>query len=595
MATLTSSSINNIGDGHPNDGPNVNPASQNSNGTIGYHGNCAQCHHLHTNKAVVLPTDHRKHERICCDACGYYMGGLGGNSTQSSLASVETILDMNGVGSTSAARPLTLPCSNASSPSTSGADTAPVNDPSNTNAEGDSRGGRPVGPSPQPTPDVNTDERVTSVRETTDASSAAAAQVPGLENNGSPLQVSGHLRKGRRARVKEKLGFGRLSERKERRYGFRILGFQVNILRESTEDAPSNSGPIQTHPSQDNESHLPVSTARSNSHDLQRNEVIPYHRVRHLVEVLKEEPSRAARLERIRIIRREKTKQRQAHQGLTCKCDESCRCMSGSQGSNDTSAHRRVSIPDSYIPVHALHDPIHPSEQSRPSHENITQSPMGIPNHVTLRGLGSHFDAMGVQSGTDSSGSAGRRRSRTSEATTAVGSAGSGSSLLDPGPSLRRSNSMPLPMAHQPASQYRPEVRDALHNIHMLEATIYPYGVTHLEPLPENHHGEQSQASGDSGSTDETAHTDAEPTSLANMPGPDAAQDGSPTPSARDQRLIRTPQGGSEDPTPRARSQHDADDGSSITLEPGPDEVSVMLNEVTERTSEEQSVSTSEE
>ena len=595
MTALNSSSINNIGDGLPHNEPHISAAFRNNNDTIPYHGNCAKCHHLHTSKAIILPIDRRKHERICCDACGYYMGGLGGNSTQVSLASVETILDGNRATSTSVVRPVNVPCSNTPGPSMPGADTATVDNDPDTNPEANSREQASVGPSLPLTSDANNNEGITSPPEITAANNAAVVHVPALEDNGNSSLVLGTSGKSRKARIREILGFQRLSEKRKRDYSFTAFGFRLNISREFTVVGPSNLGPTQTHLGQENENQVPRSRARSIGHDLERNEMVS-HRFRHPDEMVEEEQSRAAKLERIRVIRREKTKQTQTQQGPTCKCDENCHCMSGNQGSTDTSNRRRESVGDLDVPLHSLHNTTHPERsRPRPPHENPSQPRVVAVYHnrVNFRGLGGHFDPMGAQSGTDSSGSAGRTRSRTSQATTAVGSTGSAISL-EPGPSLRRSNSMPVPIAHQPTSQYRPEVRDALHNIHMFEATVHPYGMLHLEPLPENHHGEQSPTLGDRRNINDMALTDAEPTSLARIPSPDATQDGSPNPSAPDPGPNHTSQGGSNDLTPRARSQHDADDGSSISLEQGPSEVYEVLNEVAERTSGELSSSVAE-
>jgi hypothetical protein len=57
-----------------------------------YHGSCPKCHHLHTNKQLRLSLDLLKHVRVRCDVCDHQMFGIGRTSTQTTLASVESVL-----------------------------------------------------------------------------------------------------------------------------------------------------------------------------------------------------------------------------------------------------------------------------------------------------------------------------------------------------------------------------------------------------------------------------------------------------------------------------------------------------------------------
>ena len=59
---------------------------------VPYHGNCPDCHHFHTNTPLFIPKDPLQHHlRLHCDACGYPILGIGRTSTQTTLASVETL------------------------------------------------------------------------------------------------------------------------------------------------------------------------------------------------------------------------------------------------------------------------------------------------------------------------------------------------------------------------------------------------------------------------------------------------------------------------------------------------------------------------
>ena len=56
-----------------------------------YHGSCSTCHHFHKNKRFCFSLESTTHTRFNCERCNHPMFGLGGNSTQTSLASVETV------------------------------------------------------------------------------------------------------------------------------------------------------------------------------------------------------------------------------------------------------------------------------------------------------------------------------------------------------------------------------------------------------------------------------------------------------------------------------------------------------------------------
>jgi len=68
-----------------------------------FHGSCRQCHHFHYGQAIQLPSDENVHRRYTCERCGKPLFGIGRLSPQSSLASLETTLseDPPDYGSTS--------------------------------------------------------------------------------------------------------------------------------------------------------------------------------------------------------------------------------------------------------------------------------------------------------------------------------------------------------------------------------------------------------------------------------------------------------------------------------------------------------------
>lgn len=56
-----------------------------------FHGSCSKCHHFHTNKPFRLSLNLINHVRLRCDKCDHQMFGFGRTSTQTTLASVESI------------------------------------------------------------------------------------------------------------------------------------------------------------------------------------------------------------------------------------------------------------------------------------------------------------------------------------------------------------------------------------------------------------------------------------------------------------------------------------------------------------------------
>ena len=55
------------------------------------HGTCARCKHFHKHMPFNIPIDQSRHKRLLCEKCGHPMFGLGRTSTQTTLASAESI------------------------------------------------------------------------------------------------------------------------------------------------------------------------------------------------------------------------------------------------------------------------------------------------------------------------------------------------------------------------------------------------------------------------------------------------------------------------------------------------------------------------
>lgn len=60
--------------------------------TLYMHVSCAHCKHYHRHMLFELPKDESEHKRFTCSACEYPIMGIGRSSTQTTLASVDSIL-----------------------------------------------------------------------------------------------------------------------------------------------------------------------------------------------------------------------------------------------------------------------------------------------------------------------------------------------------------------------------------------------------------------------------------------------------------------------------------------------------------------------
>ncbi len=58
---------------------------------ISFHGNCPHCHHRHDKFPIRLFKNKKKHKRLQCAKCEKHLFGIGGNSTQTTLISQQTI------------------------------------------------------------------------------------------------------------------------------------------------------------------------------------------------------------------------------------------------------------------------------------------------------------------------------------------------------------------------------------------------------------------------------------------------------------------------------------------------------------------------
>lgn len=82
-----------VSSGRDGEDDNAVPTSDPSHNTVEfpYHGSCSRCHHFHTNKLLRLSLNRSEHVRGRCDECDHQMFGIGRTSTQTTLASQDSI------------------------------------------------------------------------------------------------------------------------------------------------------------------------------------------------------------------------------------------------------------------------------------------------------------------------------------------------------------------------------------------------------------------------------------------------------------------------------------------------------------------------
>ena len=73
-----------------NYGLDIHEESHEATPTI-IHLSCASCKHYNKHRSFDIPRDESSHLRITCERCGYQMIGFGRSSTQTTLASIETL------------------------------------------------------------------------------------------------------------------------------------------------------------------------------------------------------------------------------------------------------------------------------------------------------------------------------------------------------------------------------------------------------------------------------------------------------------------------------------------------------------------------
>lgn len=395
-----SSSENTQADGN---NKNISGASNSNENTISlpYHGSCPKCHHLHTNILFTIPNDLTKHSRFRCEACEHQIFGIGRTSTQTTLASIESIPQRHQQTRETTRLPNRQICVNAS--------TVPENIESNP----------PDGPEEPPTPGL-----LTPIPETNPASgrsrSTSDLQRPGPtlpageagrpcetkngvsapssagEDHIAPASELGKIRRAHR----HKPSLRRLKSlfRSAVGKGKNLFGNHIGMTPVPGHSQPLHQRTAETGSSRDAVEPMATSTRTPNPRGLGSTATrkivhtapsalslpqaprLPRERVRGTVDSESDSKRR-----RIYHHRREKTLKSEAAQRPVCDCHPGCHCMRGDHSLENESKDMSISR----VPDYALDLPIAPP--SRNSTSSTSSGRLFPPSHHALLGIGNHF------------------------------------------------------------------------------------------------------------------------------------------------------------------------------------------------------------
>ncbi|KAL8822970.1 MAG: hypothetical protein Q9191_006308 [Dirinaria sp. TL-2023a] len=404
-----------------------------TNGTIKvpYHGNCPDCHHFHTNTPLYIPQDPSTHHvRLHCDACGHPILGIGRTSTQTTLASVETVPPGQ----------KTQRCNNKSADATEvptlRLDPAPLqeqqrNEPLSAITETSSINNRSRSVSGSGSAEAAIDRPTNTV-----ASNIAATEDPGPESNVNLITTNlSNKNVPRVVRWKEKaknvtparlksflMARLKIRSRQAQKPPARV---ERGLARQDVDDGTGTvlnvSQPPQTQPLphtlSESQSAVPNSAIeaipRSRANSQSNDNDISSHRDKH---------------DRILAKRRERTVAKTANINIECDCTGTCQCRQQSDRSLSSDNRSNNDQYDIDVPNHSLGHLYFPYA--------------GIGDHLTA-GRPSSADG-------DPRARTARPNSRLSNATTAQGSTSSSTSLNTGRPLGRSSSSVHGPSARQP-------------------------------------------------------------------------------------------------------------------------------------------------
>lgn len=454
--------------------------NQNETIEVPFHGSCPKCHHLHTNSPFTIFKHSTKHSRFQCDVCQHHILGIGRASTQTTLASVESIPVPSNRHSL-IPRPSSLQiCINAP-PQTSTINSPTSTSPDQLNAttqlstiteantlNGGSRSPsyRQVGvsASPQrgnsPSPRASLRDHghlaqeelwdggrsLTSPRSPSRFKALLRRGKARLLSNSGELKIFGFNIKITRARPKASRpsppGVQRPTPDAESTPVHRFTDVAQNPGR-SAPDPPSPIADASEEPADPSSVVVHDDTRPTNSHQPEAEDTQDPTVNSAEAEVEVDEDRRAAtqKSEKIRALRREATLRSEAVRKPYCHCRVGCPCLGDggeSDGSNESHTAPSI-IPASQVPGHLLPGLVADSSSSQTSHGSARLL-SGIGSHINSSQVYAHRRISLAENSNFGGDSNRRQTNRLSQDTTAWGSDESSISLSgrrsSPGPSF---------------------------------------------------------------------------------------------------------------------------------------------------------------
>ena len=366
--------------------------------TLYMHVSCAHCKHYHRHTPFELPKDESEHKRFTCSACEYPIMGIGRSSTQTTLASVESILPATDGRPRMTQKP---PCTNR---------LPPIRTNSLVNAQSTSRLTPLIEKSPVGSVEGHKRKEASSSAPMDSSSKShiryGPGTKPGVLHKANPkLQESQSTRKWsfsyawHRVRSLKGRAKDRLLKRQQGSLSSRMT---------VSDELDSPSSPVLSDV-------VPVTGTVSRESEI-RDDMIALEGSAKASDAV-EATSPFSKEERVRQFRSQKTLERKALTQAPCECEKDCHCYhqhhTGPRDMNRTRSAPR-SISTNAVPDHLL--------ARRPLTDSGSETSLG-PLHLPSYRLGQHFSAslrypaeLSLPNSTDSD------RSRDSQALTQVGS-----------------------------------------------------------------------------------------------------------------------------------------------------------------------------
>lgn len=372
--------------------------SQASTFEIYYHGTCPGCHHWYDKVTIRLFRNIRKHKRFRCTRCKRPLFGLGGNSTQTTLASQETTSRHESWGSALGGSSGFHGCTNMTtdgnlgtiaelSPSQQSAvsrqpsqRSAASRHPSNSSLQLPRASSSVHSIQPQPTSLYSAMEDRLAATAGEDLSPKATASAPPhlgrfrkIKSNADRL-----FRKVKeiKTRISRPLQIGRERSRNKqiRRYAPNVglVGLRREISSASRQTAVDPV--VSSRESSQRASGQPLTTRVISSAETQNtrpDSTYETSRAEHLDQSNKlsqvEKLAAKDKHERIRRIRREKTLREKVLQKPRCECTEGCQCMKMGTQSCSSGEGQRRSVCTAEIEAHRFPTGVEPPDATTTS------------------------------------------------------------------------------------------------------------------------------------------------------------------------------------------------------------------------------------